>query len=171
MLNYVDERVGVDRVGVPIELPADVAGEADFEGMATTMLTLAKRIRALFGLTLAEAGFHNGQDQLLMCLVGGEEMPVSALAHALDVRPSTVSKMVDRMADKGLIERRDAPLDGRVTFVCLTEKGIKAQAKIRKLWAETCRQVAAQLSREPATIARQLGTVSEAVGARLMRLR
>ncbi|GGD16002.1 hypothetical protein GCM10011335_18480 [Aureimonas glaciei] len=56
--------------------------------MATTMPTLAKPIRALFGLTLAEAGFHNGQDQRLMGLLADEEMPVSALAHALDVRPS-----------------------------------------------------------------------------------
>jgi hypothetical protein len=56
--------------------------------MATTMPTLAKPIRALFGLTLAEAGFHNGQDQRLTGLLADEEMPVSALAHALDVRPS-----------------------------------------------------------------------------------
>ena len=170
MLNYVNEPSPAQAAEAPEALTEKVA-EAEFEEMATTLLTLAKRTRALFGLTLAEAGFHNGQDHLLMSLVPGEPMTVSTLAHVLDVRPSTVSKMLDRLSERGLVERREVPRDARLTSVCLTKAGMRAKKQIRSVWADTCRHVASRLPGDPLTISQQLGAVSEAVSARLMRLR
>jgi DNA-binding MarR family transcriptional regulator len=103
--------------------------------------------------------------------VPGERIAVSALAAALGVRPSTVSKMLDRLADKGLVERHHDVRDGRLTVVGLTKSGIEAQAEIRRLWADVCRQVAPALAGDPAEIMHQLRDVSDVLGARLMRLR
>lgn len=168
MLNYVNDR----RDGVVPETDAsDDTSTVDFAEMATTMLTLAKRIRVLFGMALAELGYHNGQDQLLACLVPGERAPVSVLAATLDVRPSTVSKMLDRLADKGLVERHQEARDGRLTVVGLTKSGVEAQAEIRRLWSDVCRQVAPGLSGDPALIMQQLQDVSDVLGKRLTRLR
>lgn len=150
--------------------PASPRG-TDFEEMAVTLLTLAKRIRVLFGMALADAGFHNGQDQLLACLVPGQPVAVSALALSLDVRPSTISKMLDRLMDKGLVERQQLNRDRRLTLVCLTPEGEKAQVEIRLLWANVCRQVAAGLPGNRGDTMYHLRSVSDVLAARLMKLR
>jgi DNA-binding MarR family transcriptional regulator len=163
MLNYVN-----DRHDVAI---SNSASDAKFEEMAVTLLTLAKRIRVLFGMALAEAGFHNGQDQVLASLVPGEPVAVSALAEHLDVRPSTISKMLDRLTDKGLVERRQVDRDRRLTLVSLTRAGEKAQADIRHIWANVCRQVAVGLPGDPSAAMEQLRSVSDVMASRLARLR
>ncbi|BDA84613.1 hypothetical protein Sa4125_21550 [Aureimonas sp. SA4125] len=92
----------LDHVNVRRDVaPPESASDAEFEEMAVTLLMLAKRIRALFGLALAEAGFYNGQDQLLACLVYGKPVAVSVLAVSLDVRPSTISKMLGSVRARG----------------------------------------------------------------------
>jgi DNA-binding MarR family transcriptional regulator len=171
MLNIVRQGTDTEVIDATKVFPADAAGEADFGEMATTMLTLAKRIRVLFGLALADAGYHNGQDHLLTCLVPGETVAVSALASTLDVRPSTVSKMLDRLSDKGLVERRQVDRDKRVTLVCLTPDGEDAQKEIRDLWANVCRQVAAGLQGDKDDTMRHLQNVSGVLATRLMKLR
>jgi DNA-binding MarR family transcriptional regulator len=171
MLNYLKEGSDAEPTDAPLDLPTDGVGEADLEEMATTLLTLAKRIRVLFGLALAEAGYHNGQDHLLTCLVRGKPVTVSALADSLGVRPSTVSKMLDRLSDKGLVERGQLRTDARITTVCLTPAGEQAQAEIRRLWATVCRQVADGLPGDPGAAMQQLRSVSEVLATRLARLR
>jgi DNA-binding MarR family transcriptional regulator len=163
MLNQVNDRRDI--------VSPESADVAEFEEMAVTLLTLAKRIRVLFGMALAEAGFHNGQDQVLAFLVPGEAVAVSALAAGLDVRPSTISKMLDRLTDKGLVLRQQADRDGRMTLACLTPAGERAQVEIRRLWADVCRQFAAGLPGDPDSAMLQLRTVSDVLAARLMRLR
>ncbi|GGD38216.1 hypothetical protein GCM10011335_46180 [Aureimonas glaciei] len=79
--------------------------------------------------------------------------------------------MLDRLADKGLVERHRDSHDGRLTVVCLTETGVEAQAEIRRLWADVCRQVAPGLTGDPAAVMQQLQGVSDVLGARLLRLR
>jgi DNA-binding MarR family transcriptional regulator len=163
MLNHVNDRRNI--------VSPEFADVTEFDEMAVTLLTLAKRIRVLFGMALAEAGFHNGQDQVLASLVPGEPVAVSALAEHLDVRPSTVSKMLDRLTDKGLVERRQVDRDRRVTLVFLTLAGEKARADIRDLWANVCRQVAVGLPGDPGAAMEQLRSVNDVLAARLSRLR
>jgi DNA-binding MarR family transcriptional regulator len=163
MLNYVNDRRDV--------MSPDADDGAAFEDMAVTLLTLAKRIRVLFGLALAESGYHNGQDHLLTRLVPGEAVAVSALAVSLDVRPSTISKMLDRLSDRGLVERRQEERDKRLTLVCLTPAGEDAQKEIRNLWANVCRQVAAGLPEDTDDTMRHLQIVSGVLATRLMKLR
>ncbi|GGD24267.1 MarR family winged helix-turn-helix transcriptional regulator [Aureimonas glaciei] len=172
MLNYVNE-IGSDAepTDAPLNLPTGAAGEVDLEAMATTLLTLAKRIRVLFGLALAEAGYHNGQDHLLICLVPGKPVTVSALAVSLDVRPSTVSKMLDRLSDKGLVERGQLRTDARITTVRLTPAGEQAQKEIGRRWSDICRQVAAGLPGDPAATMQHMRSISDVLAARLARLR
>jgi DNA-binding MarR family transcriptional regulator len=165
MLNYVNERIDIIPPG------NSDAGAVDFEEMASTLLTLAKRIRALFGMALAGAGYHNGQDQLLACLVVGERTSVSVIAATLNVRPSTVSKMLDRLAEKGLIERHQVGRDRRLTVVGLTKSGLEAQAEIKRLWSDVCRQVAPGLGADPAKTMRYLQDASDVLATRLMKLR
>lgn len=74
--------------------------------------------RAVRGL-----GIHRGQPPLLHELWKKDGMTQSEIGEQLHVQPSTVSNMVSRMAEAGFVERRDDPVDHRVSRVYLTEKG------------------------------------------------
>ncbi|KQT52477.1 MULTISPECIES: MarR family winged helix-turn-helix transcriptional regulator [unclassified Aureimonas] len=101
------------------------------EDIVPTLILISKSMRALHGIKLASLGFHNGQDELLLVL-DETGMTTSALADELCVRPSTVSKMMDRLTEKGLVCREDDPRDKRRTIVRITPAG-----------KEVCKQLAA----------------------------
>lgn len=46
-----------------------------------------------------------------------------ALAEMMDVEPITLGRMIDRLEDAGLVERRAAPADRRAWHVHLTDHG------------------------------------------------
>ena len=50
------------------------------------------------------------------------EVTISQLAEALDVSPPSVSVMVDRLVEKGVLERRHCEEDRRRVMVCMSPK-------------------------------------------------
>ena len=99
-----------------------------------SLLSIAKSTRAFLALLLADIGLHPGQDQLLDRLDPLAPVSVSALAEQLAVRPSTVSKMLDRLIEKGLVARSANSADARRTMVQLTADGERVQATVRGVW-------------------------------------
>ncbi|BDA84615.1 hypothetical protein Sa4125_21570 [Aureimonas sp. SA4125] len=79
--------------------------------------------------------------------------------------------MLDRLTDRGLVKRRQVDQDRLLTLVCLTVEGEHAQAEIRQLWATVCRQVTAGMQGDPSAMVLQLGSLSDRLSARLMKLR
>lgn len=74
------------------------------------------------GKTAARAGL------VLALKADGSPMPTAELGAALDIGPSTLSGLIDRMARDGLVERRADPLDGRAWQIALTEAGKEVRA-------------------------------------------
>jgi DNA-binding MarR family transcriptional regulator len=75
---------------------------------------------------LALAGeFELSPPQLLAlnALDPGDPRPMSELAGALRCDASNVTGIVDRLEDRGLVERRPAEHDRRVKHLLLTERG------------------------------------------------
>ena len=70
-------------------------------------------------------------------------VPMSELAEALHCDNSNVTGIVDRLEDRGLVERRSATHDRRVKMLAVTERG----AEIRERLAE-------RLERPPEPLAR-----------------
>ncbi|MFD2238710.1 MarR family winged helix-turn-helix transcriptional regulator [Aureimonas populi] len=103
-------------------------------GVVPLLLTISKSTRAFLALLLAEIGLHPGQDQLLHRLTAGQAVSVSALADQLAVRPSTVSKMLDRLIEKKLVLRTTSSGDARRTMVLLTEEGATVRTAVLALW-------------------------------------
>jgi DNA-binding MarR family transcriptional regulator len=99
-----------------------------------SLVAIAKLTRCLLTLKLADVGLFNGQDELLLSLEVGVPMSVSDVAEALDVRPSTVSKMVDRLSERGLVERSKGA-DQRRVLVSVTAAGIELTARILAIHA------------------------------------
>ncbi len=60
---------------------------------------------------------------VLMTLDTDGELPMGALADALDVSQASVTGIVDRMEQRGIVERRRDDDDRRVVRVATTEEG------------------------------------------------
>jgi len=136
------------------------------------LLCIAKSTRAFNTLSLAEIGLHPGQDQLLDKLDADHPVTVSSLANDLGVRPSTVSKMLDRLVEKGLVERCASRADARQTMVRLLPTGQKAQAAVRQIWKRMDDYLTDSLNREElGAIRTSLERTDDVLTTRLRRLR
>jgi DNA-binding MarR family transcriptional regulator len=152
-------------------LEARALSESDFEDLASSLIMLSKRIRALFGIALAENGYYNGQDHLMMCLAYETSVAVSELAKKLDVRPSTVSKMLDRLYERGLVVRLPDRGDSRKTLVRLTRDGVQAQRDIRSVWGEVGRSLTPKRQEEAVIVVKQISDLNQVLHSRLLRYR
>jgi len=66
---------------------------------------------------------------LLMALpADGADLPLARLGAVLDLSPSSLSGLVDRMVRDGLLERQPDPDDGRAWNIRLTEAGRAARS-------------------------------------------
>ena len=91
-----------------------------------------KRAHAL----LEELGLYHGQPRLLHVLWREEGPTQSELAERVHVRPATMTKMLQRMAEAGFVERRRDSKDQRVVRVYLTDAGRQVQERVHQVWAQ-----------------------------------
>jgi MarR family transcriptional regulator for hemolysin len=104
---------------------------------ARTLLPLARMWRAaadraLSGLGLSAAG---GWALIEVGRLGGD-VRQSDLAAKLDVRAASLVRVVDRLAEAGLVSRRGDPADGRVSRIGLTDRGRALVERIEAALAE-----------------------------------
>ena len=146
--------------------------QANDGSLLTTALSSAQSLRALIGLKLAPLGLAAGQDRLLLALGVRDRMSVSVLADLLNVRPSTVSKMIDRLAGRGLTVRSYDDIDARLTYVGLTDDGRAMCRKLRVLCEVVENELQSDLNTEDTRrMMEGLTLLNEAVGKRLLHLR
>jgi DNA-binding MarR family transcriptional regulator len=81
---------------------------------------LRRLLRKSFDADLARADLTAPQVSLLSALAAEDGQGLSGLSERLHLSHSTVSGIVDRLARKGLVERRVDPVDRRVSRVFLT---------------------------------------------------
>jgi DNA-binding MarR family transcriptional regulator len=116
-------------------------------------LALAQRGR-LLGVA-AEAGLSPPQLFALLALTPGEPEPMSNLAEVLRCDASNVTGLIDRLAGRGLVERRPAPHDRRIRHLVLTDAGIALRDHVTRRLDEPPDGFAA-LSPEEAALLRDL---------------
>ncbi|WP_158240786.1 MarR family winged helix-turn-helix transcriptional regulator [Telmatospirillum siberiense] len=77
-----------------------------------------------FGLTASSCRplFHLGKL--------GDGVRPKDLADALDMEPSSLGELIDRLEEQGLVQRRDAPGDRRCKTLHLTESGQEMYRRI-----------------------------------------
>jgi DNA-binding MarR family transcriptional regulator len=84
------------------------------------------RLRVALDETFAQASRESGlsaQHAELLCAAMMRQCSIGDLAHVLHCDRSNVSRLVDRAASRGLVYRRGAESDGRVTVIELTPDG------------------------------------------------
>ena len=79
---------------------------------------------------MREHGITPGHLKALMWLDPERPLPMRAMAEALDVDASMVTWLVDRLEEKGLVERRAEPSDRRVKVIAVTELGTDTRARL-----------------------------------------
>lgn len=145
---------------------------SDAAPIVTRLLSIAKLTRAMLGLRLAEINLCAGQDQLLAAFQGNTRASISTLANAVAVRPSTVSKMVDRLIEKGLMHRLRHPDDARATLVELTPLGFHQQRLVAEIWQSVERDLTKSLeTAEIRSLCGELRKVDGLLAATMSRLR
>lgn len=95
---------------------------------------VCKAHRGNVGGLLAELGLHVGQDMVLIELWQSDGLRGGKLACRLGVEPPTVTKMLRRLEDSGLVGRRPDPDDARSFLVYLTEAGRALEGPVLRLW-------------------------------------
>jgi DNA-binding MarR family transcriptional regulator len=89
----------------------------------------SRRVQRLIEAELASAGGLTSAQSGLLFFLGGEGGAlIGEAAEALDVAPSAMTGLVDRMERSGLVARRPDPDDGRAQRLHLTDKGREARA-------------------------------------------
>ncbi len=109
---------------------------------------------------LAPAGLSAAQAGVLFRLGRGDGALIGELAEALDIVPSAMTGLVDRMVDAGLVERRPDADDRRAFRIHLTAAG----RSLRKRAATRSQALNASLMEgfseaEIATVARWLASL------------
>lgn len=116
-----------------------------------TGFTLAKVChahRGNVGDLLAEVGLHVGQEMVLIELWEHDGLRGGELATRLGVEPPTVTKMLRRLENCGLVERRQDPEDARSFRVCLTKEGRELEEPVTQCWERVEEKTFAALSPE-----------------------
>ena len=62
------------------------------------------------------------EGRLIYALSKRDSMTTSELMEELDIRPSSMSELLTKLEDKGLIQRSQSEEDKRINIVSLTEK-------------------------------------------------
>ena len=79
----------------------------------------------LFDRMLAEAdidAFNGAQGRILYVLWQGDGLTISQLSAQTSLANTTLTSMLDRMAQSGLIQREPSPSDRRALLIRLTDK-------------------------------------------------
>ncbi|WP_164158110.1 MarR family winged helix-turn-helix transcriptional regulator [Sandarakinorhabdus rubra] len=82
----------------------------------------ARLLRRRFDTRARSIGVSRAQWQVLFALSRSEGINQATLAERLEVETITVTRMVDRLEDAGLVERRADPADRRAWRLFLTPR-------------------------------------------------
>ena len=94
---------------------------------------ISRLARRAFDARAREIGVTRPQWQVLVMLTRHEGVNQGGLAELLDVEPITVCRMVDRLQEADLVERRPDPADRRSWRLHLTGKAAALLAQLQPL--------------------------------------
>lgn len=103
------------------------------ENIGSILADTARMMRRSFDTRARLIGVTRPQWQVLVTLARNEGINQGGLAEQLDVEPITVCRMVDRLQEAGLVERRADANDRRSWRLHLTAKAHEILEQLRPL--------------------------------------
>lgn len=101
------------------------------ENLAAVLADVSRLIRREFDARARDIGVTRPQWQVLTVLRRNEGVNQGGLADLLEVEPITVCRMVDRLQEADLVERRADPADRRSWRLYLTAKAQDLLGQLR----------------------------------------
>lgn len=93
----------------------------------TLLFQLFRSQRREFAAIQSEVGLNMAQAHLLKSLDNPGGHPMSELAEALFCDASYITGLVDKLEDRGLVQRLPNPEDRRVKLIAVTKAGAEAR--------------------------------------------
>lgn len=109
---------------------------------------VARLLRKRFEQRAKESGLTRAQWQALAYLSRNEGIQQGSLADLLEVEPITLGRVVDKLEQRGLIERRSHPTDRRIWQLFLREAARPLVEQLREIGDATRQDALAGLSGE-----------------------
>ncbi|WP_169082098.1 MarR family winged helix-turn-helix transcriptional regulator [Paenibacillus sp. PL91] len=109
---------------------SDPTSELIAERFHRAMTTTHRRLGSLIALKL-DNGLTAPQCYILSMISNEQNMTVSRLADKMDVKPSAITVMLDRLVNNGYAARFHDSKDRRVVLVQCTDKGSEALLRIK----------------------------------------
>ena len=99
------------------------------------LVELAFANKARFMAAMAEFELTPVQGHVLRLLEPEHSLPMNDLAGALHCDASNVTGLVDRLEQRGLVQRRPGARDRRVKELLLTPEGVAVRARVlERMW-------------------------------------
>lgn len=142
------------------------SGGVDLDDVVRSFLVASRALVGVAARSLAEVGDVTlVQFRALVVLSARPGTTVSALAAALDVHPTTATRLTDRLVRKRLVRRTELAEDRRVTQLHLTAAG---QRLVRRVTQRRVRDLTQIVQRMPAedwtTVTQALAAFAAATG-------
>jgi DNA-binding MarR family transcriptional regulator len=140
----------------PLPQALDLSGYA--EGLAGEAWVLMANLLFLHGkprlpAIAGELGLSPPQAITLRLL--GEPQPMGALAQGMHCDNSNMTGIVDRLEERGLVERRPSEEDRRVKLIATTPEGVELREQLNRALAQPPEPLA-RLSKEDLTALREI---------------
>jgi len=103
--------------------------------IAFTIMDVARLLKTLADQRARQYGMTRAQWAVLFRLDRSEGLKQSELAEILDLQPITLTRLLDRLAENGLIERRPDPNDRRANRLFLTPAARPLLERLAKIGA------------------------------------
>ena len=116
------------------------------ETLAFEIAETAHSLRRAFDRRAATLGVTRAQWKVLFRVSRTPGLRQIELADILDVEPITLSRIIDRLSEAGLVERRADPADRRAWRLEVTAKAQPLIAKLRALADELMKEAFAGLT-------------------------
>src|SRR5688572_3761534 len=102
-------------------------GKGERMGVVTALVRSSFLVNAVYAASAREFGLTAQQGQLL-CVLMSQPYGMGELGGVLGLAKSSLTGLVDRTAQRGLVRRGPDPQDGRAVQVALTAKGAEVAA-------------------------------------------
>jgi DNA-binding MarR family transcriptional regulator len=134
------------------------------ESVGFLVADISRLMRRAFQARLEGGPVTFAQARALVYLARGQGLRQVDLADQLEVQPITLARLVDQLAEAGLVERRADPADRRAYRLHLTGAAAPVLAQVRAIAGEVRDEALAGLTqRESAQLVAALGKVRGAL--------
>jgi MarR family transcriptional regulator for hemolysin len=107
---------------------------------------VARSMRTFIDQCASEHGMTRAQWGVLLRLERQEGMTQAEMADSLEIQPISLVRLIDRLCQAGLVERRPHPRDRRANRLFLTDKGRATLVRFAPLGREISSEVLTSLS-------------------------